>query len=173
MKQGLMMFTLLAAAFSGLAHADDAAIKQSLAKLGVQAALAAPDLLKPNLEELEQLTGNHPESDAAILDACRPLLARGTALVAVTLGGEGAVLVSRGGAWRAQALPVTVQSTVGSGDAFTAALALGLQRGMETEQLLALAAAAGAVNAMTGGTDVPDGAQIRAMAVRAQLRRLA
>ena len=30
------MFTLLAAAFSGLAHADDAAIKQSLAKLGVQ-----------------------------------------------------------------------------------------------------------------------------------------
>lgn len=138
-----------------------------------QAALAAPDLLKPNLEELEQLTGNHPESDAAILDACRPLLARGTALVAVTLGGEGAVLVSRGGAWRAQALPVTVQSTVGSGDAFTAALALGLQRGMETEQLLALAAAAGAVNAMTGGTDVPDGAQIRAMAVRAQLRRLA
>ena len=36
MKQGLMMFTLLATAFSGLAHADDAAIKQSLAKLGVQ-----------------------------------------------------------------------------------------------------------------------------------------
>lgn len=36
MKQGLMMFTLLAAAFSGVAHADDAAIKQSLAKLGVQ-----------------------------------------------------------------------------------------------------------------------------------------
>ena len=36
MKKGLMMFTLLAAAFSGLANADDAAIKQSLAKLGVQ-----------------------------------------------------------------------------------------------------------------------------------------
>jgi thiol:disulfide interchange protein DsbC len=30
------MFTLLAAALSGAAHADDAAIKQSLAKLGVQ-----------------------------------------------------------------------------------------------------------------------------------------
>lgn len=36
MKQGLMMFTLMAAAFSGLAHADDAAIKQSLTKLGVE-----------------------------------------------------------------------------------------------------------------------------------------
>ena len=30
------MFTLLAASLSGAAHADSAAIKQSLAKLGVQ-----------------------------------------------------------------------------------------------------------------------------------------
>ncbi|SUX68865.1 thiol:disulfide interchange protein DsbC [Citrobacter amalonaticus] len=36
MKKGLMLFTLLTTAFSGLAHADDAAIRQSLTKLGVQ-----------------------------------------------------------------------------------------------------------------------------------------
>lgn len=36
MKKGLLMFTLLAASLSGTAHADSAAIKQSLAKLGVQ-----------------------------------------------------------------------------------------------------------------------------------------
>lgn len=36
MKKGLLMFTLLAASLSGAAHADSAAIKQSLAKLGVQ-----------------------------------------------------------------------------------------------------------------------------------------
>lgn len=36
MKKGLLMFTLLAASLSGMAHADDAAIKQSLTKLGVQ-----------------------------------------------------------------------------------------------------------------------------------------
>lgn len=33
MKKRFMMFTLLAAVFSGVAHADDAAIRQSLAKL--------------------------------------------------------------------------------------------------------------------------------------------
>ena len=33
MKKGLLMFTLLAASLSGTAHADSAAIKQSLAKL--------------------------------------------------------------------------------------------------------------------------------------------
>ncbi|MGY5955535.1 bifunctional protein-disulfide isomerase/oxidoreductase DsbC [Kosakonia sp. BK9b] len=42
MKNGLMMFTLLAAAFTGAAHADDAAIKQSLAKLGVQSTEVLP-----------------------------------------------------------------------------------------------------------------------------------
>lgn len=36
MKKRFMMFTLLATAFSGMVHADDAAIRQSLAKLGVQ-----------------------------------------------------------------------------------------------------------------------------------------
>ena len=35
MKKTLVLFSLLAASLSGLAHADDAAIKQSLAKLGV------------------------------------------------------------------------------------------------------------------------------------------
>jgi Protein-disulfide isomerase len=42
MKNGLIMFTLLAAAFSGVAHADDAAIKQSLTKLGVQSSEIVP-----------------------------------------------------------------------------------------------------------------------------------
>lgn len=42
MKNGLIIFTLLAAAFSGVVHADDAAIKQSLAKLGVQSSEILP-----------------------------------------------------------------------------------------------------------------------------------
>jgi len=36
MKKGLLTFSLLAAALSGAAHADDTAIRQSLTKLGVQ-----------------------------------------------------------------------------------------------------------------------------------------
>jgi thiol:disulfide interchange protein DsbC len=38
MKKGFWLLSLLAASVSGFAHADDAAIKQSLAKLGVQGA---------------------------------------------------------------------------------------------------------------------------------------
>lgn len=35
MKKGLVLFSLLAATFAGAAHADDAAIKQTLSKLGM------------------------------------------------------------------------------------------------------------------------------------------
>lgn len=42
MKKGLMALTLLAATFSSFAHADDSAIKQSLAKLGVKIADIQP-----------------------------------------------------------------------------------------------------------------------------------
>ena len=36
MKKGIVLLSLLAASVTGFAHADDAAIKQSLAKLGIQ-----------------------------------------------------------------------------------------------------------------------------------------
>ncbi|HCH38942.1 MAG TPA: bifunctional protein-disulfide isomerase/oxidoreductase DsbC, partial [Enterobacter sp.] len=42
MKKSLVLFSLLAASLSGLAHADDAAIKQSLAKLGVTSSEIQP-----------------------------------------------------------------------------------------------------------------------------------
>ncbi|WP_411165465.1 bifunctional protein-disulfide isomerase/oxidoreductase DsbC [Klebsiella oxytoca] len=46
MKKGLLMFTLLATTLSGAAHADSAAIKQLLAKLGVQSSDVQPSPVK-------------------------------------------------------------------------------------------------------------------------------
>lgn len=137
-----------------------------------QAAQAVPYILKPNLEELHQLTGESIVSDDGIVRACRPFLERGTALMAVTLGGSGAVLVTHAGAFRADALSVTVRSTVGSGDAFAAAMAACVQHGAGDEETLAYAMAAGAVNATTCGTAVPDGARIREMAEQVRVRRI-
>lgn len=51
-------------------------------------------------------------------------------LIALTRGGQGSLLLSETGACSDHAgLPVTIRDTVGAGDAFTAALALGLCRG--------------------------------------------
>jgi 1-phosphofructokinase len=138
-----------------------------------QAAQAVPYILKPNLEELRQLTGTQVSTEGEILDLCHQLLKRGTEMIAVTLGSKGAIFVTRrGGAIAADALPVTVRSTVGSGDAFAAAMSACVQRGADEEETLAYAMAAGAVNAMTSGTAMPDGAQIRLMANQVQLRRI-
>jgi fructokinase len=65
-------------------------------------------------------------------------------LVALTSGGQGSLLVGVGDRSERPAVPVNVADTVGAGDAFTAALALGLLHGWplgETNRLAAEVAA--------------------------------
>jgi 6-phosphofructokinase 2 len=76
-------------------------------------------LVKPSLSELEELTGLKLETEQARLHAARNVVKSGQAkLVALSLGSEGALLVSGHCAWRAASLPVTPVSTVGAGDSF-------------------------------------------------------
>ncbi|GAA3773685.1 ribokinase [Microbacterium kribbense] len=66
-------------------------------------------------------------------------------LVALTLGAEGAVLLRRGvRVAQAPGVPTSVVSTVGAGDAFAAALTVGLLQGVDEERALAAACAVGA-----------------------------
>lgn len=66
-------------------------------------------------------------------------------LVAVTYGGDGAALLERGSEiLRIPAVRARVVNSVGAGDAFCAALTLGLAAGAEPEQALRVAAAVGA-----------------------------
>jgi ribokinase len=66
-------------------------------------------------------------------------------LVALTLGADGAVLLRRGTrVAAAPSTPTSVVSTVGAGDAFAAALTVGLLRGIDEERALRAACAVGA-----------------------------
>ena len=94
---------------------------------------AAPDLMKPNAEELASFTGEDterleadPEAAAA---AAAQLVAKGVGAVLATLGGNGAVLVTADGAWHAIAPPTNVVSTVGAGDSSLFGYLLGDVRG--------------------------------------------
>ena len=73
---------------------------------------ATPTLMKPNDEELAELTGKRTHDDSEIVPAARDLLERGVSAVAVSLGARGAVLVDREGAWRGEAEAPTVVNTV-------------------------------------------------------------
>ena len=73
-------------------------------------------LLKPNLEELGEILGELPRSVDEIVAGARAVLARGHGTVLVSLGADGALLVTPTQSWWAGGDPVVPRSTVGAGD---------------------------------------------------------
>ncbi len=126
---------------------------------------ARPDVMKPNAEEIAQLTGGDPEAlegdPAAVAVAARSLVDRGAGAVLATLGGAGAVLVTAEGAWRATPPPVTVVSTVGAGDSSLFGYVLADLRDAEPAERLRLAVAYGSAAASLPGTTIPAPHQVR------------
>jgi 1-phosphofructokinase len=125
---------------------------------------AAPDLLKPNTEELAQLAGVPEEAVAgdpqAALAAVRTLHERGVSEVLLTLGGDGAVLsTADGGVWSARAPQTTVRSTVGAGDSSLAGYVLADLGGFDPAGRLRNAVAYGSASAALPGSAVPTPAQ--------------
>ena len=81
---------------------------------------AAPDLVKPNVDELAELTGRVPQTLGDVVDAAQEVRRRGARAVLASLGGDGAILVDATGALWGHAPVDTVVSTVGAGDAMLA-----------------------------------------------------
>lgn len=127
---------------------------------------SAPDLMKPNGEELASFTGTDPhllEADPeAAAKAARTLVDRGVGAVLATLGAHGAVLVTGEGSWHATPPPTTVLSTVGAGDSSLFGYLLGDLRGLTAPERLGLAVAYGSAAAGLPGTTIPEPAHVRA-----------
>jgi 1-phosphofructokinase len=131
---------------------------------------AAPDLLKPNTEELAQLAGVSEEEilgdPAVALAAVRTLHDRGVAEVLLTLGGDGAVLsTADGGLWSALPPRITVRSTVGAGDSSLAGYLLAHLAGAPPAERLRTAVAYGSAAASMPGSALPTPAQVDVSAV--------
>ncbi|HSK26526.1 MAG TPA: 1-phosphofructokinase [Jiangellales bacterium] len=77
---------------------------------------SAPDLLKPNHEELAELVGRDLLTVGDAARAAADLVAGGVGAVLVSLGAAGALLVDADGTLHARGPAVTVRSTVGAGD---------------------------------------------------------
>jgi 1-phosphofructokinase len=120
---------------------------------------ALPDLLKPNSEELATLSGDDPaaleQDPVAAARAARALIQRGVGQVLLTLGAQGAVLVTADGTWHATPPPITLRSTVGAGDASLAGFLLADLRGADAPGRLREAVAYGAAAASLPGSTMP------------------
>lgn len=129
-----------------------------------------PDLLKPNAEELAELTGisdGHglEEDPELAVQACGVLISAGAGAVLATLGSRGALLVTSRGAWHAVHPPVVARSTVGAGDSALAGYLLAHVAGKLPENCLRQAVAHGSAAASLPGSAVPSVSQTTPAAV--------
>ncbi|GAA2173556.1 hexose kinase [Agrococcus versicolor] len=139
-------------------QAGDARIAVDTSGPALAAAVAAGvDLVKPNETELAELLGldaHALDEPSAAIDAAHDL-ARRVPAVLLTLGADGAALVTADGAWRGAPPPTVVRSTVGAGDATLAGYLHAERQGASEAERLAQAIAHGSAAAALPGTGIP------------------
>jgi len=140
-----------------------------LAALAAGFGRAAPDLIKPNSEELAGLTGVDAEyletaltqgNTDPVVNAALQLIERGARTVLATLGAAGAVLVNETGSWLATPPPIKPKSTVGAGDSSLAGYVRADVGGAQAPQRLQMAVAYGSGAAALPGSALPSPGQI-------------
>jgi ribokinase len=149
---------------------------------GLPESLFHVDILTPNQVEAQLLTGVPVRTIDDARRAAERFLLRGTRIVIVKMGSQGAVIVQRAEEPAAGARPavpsgtaiqvrhvsgfrVPVVDTTAAGDAFNAALAVGLAEGMGLYEAVRLANAAGALACTKPGA-------LPAMPTRAEVETL-
>ncbi|HET6967361.1 MAG TPA: 1-phosphofructokinase [Ornithinibacter sp.] len=119
------------------------------------AVAARPHLVKPNHEELAELVEHPLPTLGDVHAAARDLVADGIEVVAVSLGGDGALLVTADEVVHARASITAPLSTVGAGDCMLAGLLHGLSSGLPADAALAAAVTWGAAAVTLPGSRVP------------------
>ncbi|MFF7945441.1 carbohydrate kinase family protein [Streptomyces griseorubiginosus] len=140
-----------------LAHAKDHGVVTSVDLLApgylgtfdqIEPLLPYIDFLLPNDD---QVLGFSEEED--LVTGARKFLAGGVGLVAVTRGGEGALLVTAEDTETIPAFEVEVVDTTGCGDAFSAGFLRGVSLGRTPREAAVLGSAAAALVAQGLGSD--------------------
>ncbi len=112
-------------------------------------------LMKPNLRELSEFAGRELATRSEQIDAARELIAEGRAeVVVVSLGADGALLVTDKLAEHFPALQVPIRSAVGAGDSMLGGIVCSLARGNHIRDAVRYGIAAGAAALMTEGTQL-------------------
>jgi 1-phosphofructokinase len=112
---------------------SDAALRASISAL--------PDVVKPNVHELESAAGTLLPDQQSVVAAARWWVETGIKLVVVSMGAEGACFVTRDELVFARPPRVEVRSTVGAGDALVAGLVAAQLRGLGLAETARLATA--------------------------------
>ncbi len=118
-------------------------------------------LLKPNLAELSALSGVSQLEMDEVDDAARLIIEQGQCeIVVVSLGAQGAMLVTRDLVKHIPAPPVKKQTTVGAGDSMVAGLVWTMSQGKTPVEMVQTGVACGSAATLNRGTDLFDRAEV-------------
>ncbi|MDU2063659.1 MAG: 1-phosphofructokinase [Sporomusaceae bacterium] len=126
-----------------------------------QALTAKPYAIKPNVEELSQLYDldlTNPSNLRKIIDE---LLHSGIELVVVSLGADGAIFAKGKEKLLVKSPTISVNSTVGAGDAMVGGIAVATLRNFSLQNLARLATASAAAAVATEGTQSGSLAEVQ------------
>ena len=113
--------------------------------------LALVDVLTPNETEARLLCGCSPDATMGPEEMGRELIRKGVRNVVMTLGENGALIVTASSVTNVPALKMTVADTTGAGDAFNAGLAVALASGEELESAVKLGIVTGGLAVTSEG----------------------
>ena len=118
-------------------------------------------LVKPSLRELRELSGQALESETQWRAAAQQLVDAGRAeVVVLSLGAQGALMVSRQETVFAPALAVPVSTTVGAGDSFVGGMVHALAGGASLRDAFGRGVAAASAALLGSGTGLCQSADV-------------
>ncbi len=113
---------------------------------------ACPTMVKPNQDEMELLLHKKIQGREEVIQCAKEIFGQGVEYVAISLGGDGALLVCKEGVFHGKPPKVEVVNTVGCGDSMVGAFAVALKRGMNPTEMLRFAIAVATSNALSPNT---------------------
>ena len=127
-------------------------------------------LIKPNLHEFQELAGITSSDEASLVEAGRRLLERyRIEIIALSMGPDGAILLTRDLALRANGMPIDPVSVSGAGDSFLGAMVWSLVNGDSLEIALRYGVAGGSAALLNPGTGLCRAADVHRLAAEVKV----
>jgi 6-phosphofructokinase 2 len=112
-------------------------------------------MIKPNLRELGSLVGKEELNTESVRDVAREVIAKGNCeAVVVSMGAQGALLVTKELALHIIPPPAIMNSTVGAGDSMVGGMVISLAANKSLTEAVQYGVACGTAATMNVGTEL-------------------
>lgn len=131
-----------------------------------------PHVIKPNIHELSRLVGRELTEMVDVLDAAREVHRTGIETVLVSMGGRGIILAGADERYHATPPAVKVINTIGAGDSAVAGFIYAQSKGLDLQESLKFAVAAGTAATLQAGTALAHLEEVERLVTKVHIERV-